>query len=75
MPSRSAVAGLRVFSRASHGEEGRHSTPERELHGNFGLPCANLLKAEQLEENPAVRLLYSNLKLTQANLLILKRGC
>jgi hypothetical protein len=23
------------------------------LHGNFGLPCANLLKAEQLEENPA----------------------
>lgn len=24
-----------------------------ELHGNFRLPCANLLKAEQLEENPA----------------------
>jgi hypothetical protein len=23
------------------------------LHGNFRLPCANLLKAEQLEENPA----------------------
>jgi hypothetical protein len=32
--------------------EGRHSTPERVLHGNFRLPCANLLKAEQLEENP-----------------------
>jgi hypothetical protein len=23
------------------------------LHGNFRLPCANLLKAEELEENPA----------------------
>jgi hypothetical protein len=23
------------------------------LRGNFGLPCANLLKAEQREENPA----------------------
>jgi hypothetical protein len=23
------------------------------LHGNFQLPCANLLKAEELEENPA----------------------
>jgi hypothetical protein len=23
------------------------------LHGNFGLPCANLLKAEQLRKNPA----------------------
>jgi len=31
----------------------RHSTPERVLRGNFRLPCANLLKAEQLEENPA----------------------
>jgi hypothetical protein len=30
--------------------EGRHSTPERVLHGNFGLPCANLLKAEQLRK-------------------------
>lgn len=47
------MAELRVFSRAAHGVEGRHSTPERVLHGNFGLPCANLLKAEQLEENPA----------------------
>jgi hypothetical protein len=30
--------------------EGRHSTPERVLHGNFRLACANLLKREQLEE-------------------------
>jgi hypothetical protein len=45
--------GVEVFCRASHGVEGRHSTPERVLHGNFGLPSANLLKAEQLEENPA----------------------
>jgi len=44
------VAGLRVFSRASHGVEGRHVTPERVLRGNLRLPCANLLKAEQLEE-------------------------
>jgi hypothetical protein len=43
---------VRVFSRASHGVEGRHSTPERVLHGNLRFPCANLLKAEQLEENP-----------------------
>ena len=35
------------------GCNGRHSTPERVLHGNFRLPCANLLKAEQLKENPA----------------------
>jgi hypothetical protein len=45
--------GVEFFSRASHGVEVRHSTPERVLHGNFGLPCANLLKAEQLGENPA----------------------
>ncbi len=44
---------MEVFSRASHGVEGRHSTPERVLHGIFQLPCANLLKAERLEENPA----------------------
>ena len=50
--SQKAVAGLRVFSRASHGVEGRHSTPERVLHGNFRLPCANLLKREQLKKNP-----------------------
>ena len=31
--------------------EGRHSTPERVLRGNLRLPCANLLKAEELEEN------------------------
>jgi hypothetical protein len=42
--------GVEVFSRASHGVEGRHSTPERVLHGNFRLPCANLLKAEQLRK-------------------------
>ena len=35
---------------ASQRVEGRHSTPERVLHGNFGLPCANLLKREQLRE-------------------------
>jgi hypothetical protein len=35
------------------GWRGRHSTPERVLYGNFRLPCAILLKAEQLEENPA----------------------
>ena len=35
---------------ASQRVEGRHSTPERVLHGNFRLPCANLLKAERLEE-------------------------
>src|SRR5208282_1178615 len=28
----------------------RHSTPERVLRGNLRLPCANLLKAERLEE-------------------------
>src|SRR5208282_4152018 len=28
----------------------RHSTPERVLHGNLRLPCANLLKAEQLRK-------------------------
>ena len=33
---------------------GDSSTPERVLHGNFRLPCANLSKAEQLEENPAI---------------------
>jgi hypothetical protein len=32
---------------------GRGDTPESVLHGNFRLPCAILLKAEQLEENPA----------------------
>jgi hypothetical protein len=42
--------GVEVFSRAAHGVEGRHSTPERVLHGNFRLPCANLLKAEQLRK-------------------------
>jgi hypothetical protein len=31
--------------------EGRHSTPERVLHGNFRLPCANLLKRERLRKN------------------------
>ena len=35
---------------ASQRVEGRHSTPERVLHGDFGLPCANLLQAEQLKE-------------------------
>jgi len=44
---------VEFFSRAAHGVEGRHSTPERVLHGNFRLPCANLLKAGQLEENRA----------------------
>jgi hypothetical protein len=38
---------------ASQRVEGRHSTPERVLHGNFRLPCANLLKREQLRKNPA----------------------
>lgn len=33
-------------------EEGRHSTPERVLRGNLRLPCANLLKREQLKKNP-----------------------
>jgi hypothetical protein len=45
--------GLSVFSRAAHGVEGRHSTPERVLHGNFRLPCANLLKRGQLRKKPA----------------------
>ncbi len=45
--------GVEVSCRAAHGVEGRHSTPERVLCGNLRLPCANLLKAEQLEENPA----------------------
>src|SRR5208282_1338375 len=31
----------------------RHSTPERVLHGNFRLPCANLLKRGQLRKKPA----------------------
>jgi hypothetical protein len=55
LPSRRAVAGLRDFSRAAHGVEGRHSTPERVLHGNFRLPWANLLKAERLEEKSCQR--------------------
>jgi len=53
LPSRSAVAGLRVFSRAAHGVEVRHVTPEWVLRGNFRLTRANLLKPEELEENPA----------------------
>jgi hypothetical protein len=44
------VCGVEFFSRAAHGVEGRHSTPERVLHGNFRLPCANLLKPEQLRK-------------------------
>jgi hypothetical protein len=36
--------GVRFLSRAAHGVDGRHSTPERVLQGNFRLPCANLLK-------------------------------
>ena len=32
------------------GWRGRHSTPERVLHGNLRLACANLLKAEQLKK-------------------------
>ncbi len=31
----------------------RHSTTERMLHGNFRLPCANLLKRGQLRKKPA----------------------
>ena len=42
--------GVEFFSRAAHGVEGRHSTPERVLHGNFRLTYANLLKAEQLRK-------------------------
>ncbi len=53
----------------------RHSTPERVLRGNLRLPWANLLKAGRLRENRADPVASSNLKLTQANLLILKRGC
>jgi len=46
------------------------------LRGNLRLPWANLLKAERLEENPADPVAVEpNQKLTQANLLILKRGC
>jgi hypothetical protein len=44
------VAGLRVFSRAAHGVEGRHVTPERVLRANGALARANLLKREQLKK-------------------------
>jgi hypothetical protein len=50
LPSRSAFSKERVFSRAAHGEEGRHSTPERVLRASGGLARANLLKAEQLKK-------------------------
>ena len=53
MPSRSAVAGLRVFSRAAHGVEGRHVTPSWVLRGNAKFACANLLKAEPLMTSPS----------------------
>jgi hypothetical protein len=50
LPSRSAVEGLGVFRRLRRRVECGHSTPERVLHGNFRLPCANLLKPEQLRK-------------------------
>jgi hypothetical protein len=41
-----------VQKRAAYGVgwRGGHSTPERVLHGNFRLPCANLLKAGRLKK-------------------------
>jgi hypothetical protein len=45
--------GVEVFSRAAHGVEGGHVTPEWVLRGNFRLTRANLLKAEQLEGKSA----------------------
>jgi hypothetical protein len=55
LPARGAVPGeVKTRSCSARGVRERHSTPERVLHGNFRLPCANLLKAEQLEENPGI---------------------
>ena len=48
------------------------------LRANGVLARANLLKREQLKKNPAIRLLPSNRRLAQANLLIFKAaliGC
>ncbi len=61
---------MRVFIRASHGVEGGHSTPERVLHGNFPLPCANLLKAEQLEENPALEVAVQQPEVNAGELVV-----
>jgi hypothetical protein len=47
------VAGGGFLPCFARGGRERHVTPERVLRGNLRLPCANLLKAEQLEENPA----------------------
>ena len=54
LPTRRAVEGLRVFSRAAHGEEGGHVTPFRLLHSNLRLLWVNLLKAEQLKKKCAL---------------------
>lgn len=42
--------GVEVFSRAAHGVEGRHVTPERVLRASGALAGANLLKAGQLKK-------------------------
>jgi hypothetical protein len=47
------LRGVEVFSRAAHGVEGRHVTPERELRSNLRLLAVNLLKTKRLRDNPS----------------------
>jgi len=44
----------------------RHSTPERVLHGNFRLPCANLLKREQLKKKARISATLIPLKVVRS---------